>query len=196
MHKRQFALALILASVFGVVLFSGCVAPQIGYCGNGVCDGNETSLTCPADCGLTPGGSGGGNGGVITPAKGERTTTAGTGALIGVESGLNFKYGVGDAVAPKAGVDSSALKGAASASSLNASVSFSQITDGVVRGEYRDRDGNVWYNVDWYSKAMPGENSSSDLPVGLAAYYPFDNNFLDESGNGNDANIYGGGGFF
>lgn len=45
MQKR---LILPLLIIVAFILISGCVQPQ--YCGDGICNGNETNATCPTDC--------------------------------------------------------------------------------------------------------------------------------------------------
>ena len=51
--------------------------PTLPYCGDGVCNGGETSTTCPADCPTTPttGGGGGGGGATTSPTTTNETTT-------------------------------------------------------------------------------------------------------------------------
>ena len=50
-------------------LFEGAYYAREGggaVCGDGVCEGDETSVTCPADCLITPPGGGGGGGGDVS----------------------------------------------------------------------------------------------------------------------------------
>ncbi len=44
------------------------------YCGDGVCNGGETYITCPADCDAPSSGGGGGGGGTTLPEEDEGST--------------------------------------------------------------------------------------------------------------------------
>lgn len=67
---------------------------------------------------------------------------------------------------------------------LTIPASANQLLLGVVDGWYNDNGGSVAIQI---TESLP----AGDLANGLVAYYPFNVNVLDESGNGNDGTVFG-----